>query len=119
MSLFSKVMATESALDSVVFMDEMGLLVQEASEGVYTVQGGGGNLPDLAFQRGFHGEVGINGYTNELLLAVLIHRTERLNDNCPSEFNTVAIDHMHSALQAFAARKQDREQRGVEGTTQE
>lgn len=118
MSLFERAMATESNIDSVVYTDTLGLLVQEASAGVYMVQAGTERLPDLVFQRGPHQETGVNGYTNEMLLAVLIHRTEILDGMCPSEFNTSALEHMRSALQAFQARTADRLDRQIEGTMQ-
>lgn len=59
-----------------------------------------------------------NGWTNEALLAVLIHRTKILDGQYPSTFNKLAIDNMSTALLAFNERTASRVSRGVEGTHQ-
>jgi len=70
----------------------------------------------IQFQNGTTKEVGRNGLTNEVLLAILIDRTNALNGRFHSEYNDKAIEHMKEALQAFEDRTKTREARGVEGT---
>lgn len=70
----------------------------------------------IQFQNGTTKEVGRNGLTNEVLLAILIDRTTVLNGRFHSEYNDKAIEHMKEALQAFEDRTLSREARGVEGT---
>ena len=59
--------------------------------------------------------VGVNGLTNEALLAVLIHRTQVLNTRFPCRENALAITKMEEALMWFEKRTADRRARGVEG----
>lgn len=72
----------------------------------------------LKFQTGNPAEVGINGYTNESMLTILIHRLKAQDNICPSEQNKVAIAHMEAALEALNLRVMDREFRKVTGTIQ-
>lgn len=69
----------------------------------------------VSFQRGPVPANGVNGLTNESLLAILIHRTKFLNGQFPCEENRVAIEHMEKALQSFEDRTKNRIQRNVEG----
>lgn len=77
------------------------------------------NLPEksvaLSFQQGPIPNHGVNGVTNESILAVLIHRTTILDEQFPSSFNKEAIEHMKKALQSFENRTKNRINRGVEG----
>lgn len=61
-------------------------------------------LDMLLFQQGPIPQYGVNGITNEALLATLIHRTEHLNSQFPCNENEVALEHMRAALRAFEAR---------------
>ena len=70
----------------------------------------------LEFQRGPVKQHGVNGLTNEALLAVLIHRTCYLDAQFPCAENTQAICAMVRALEALEARTAQRLERGVEGT---
>ena len=70
----------------------------------------------IQFQNGTTKEVGRNGLTNEVLLAILINRTTVLNSRFHSEYNDKALEHMKEALKAFEDRTKSREARGVEGT---
>ena len=72
-------------------------------------------LGELNFQNGPIPVAGVNGWTNEALLAVLINRTEVLNNKFHSEENDRALFHMKCALDAFDARTARRVARGVEG----
>lgn len=72
-------------------------------------------LLSIDFQEGPVGEVGVNGVTNEVLLCILIDRTEKLNLQYPCDENVQAISHMKDALANFNSRTWKREARGVEG----
>jgi hypothetical protein len=72
----------------------------------------------VQFQMGPVKDAGVNGFTNEVLLAILIHRTTHLNSLYPCAENETAIAAMQTALDAFNARTANREARGVEGTLQ-
>lgn len=74
-------------------------------------------LAEIHFQSGPIKENGINGVTNEDLIAIVICRLEHFNQ---SEFrcieNTMAIAKLEEALLRLRKRTLDRELRGVEGT---
>ncbi|MCH7309203.1 hypothetical protein MMO38_13840 [Acinetobacter sp. NIPH 1852] len=80
----------------------------------YDVFAGSETLP-IQFQLGPVKEHGVNGITNEALLAVLIHRTTILDDSIPCDENKQAITHMGNALALFNKRTADRQRCGVEG----
>lgn len=69
----------------------------------------------IDFQRGPVGEQGVNGLTNEALLAILLDRTKHLNGLFPCDENFRAIQHMEDALVNFEVRSARRILRGVEG----
>lgn len=69
----------------------------------------------ILFQRGAVKENGVNGLTNEALLAILIHRTKFLDDIFPCQENKRAIQHMEDALTNLEVRTARRMVRGVEG----
>ena len=69
----------------------------------------------IHFQHGAVLANGVNGITNEALLAVLIHRTKVLNDRFPCRENSLAITKMEEALMWFDKRTADRKARNVEG----
>lgn len=73
----------------------------------------------LPFQHGPVKKAGVNGITNEALLAVVI---DRLQGFQTSEYscreNAVALTHLETALLWLQKRTRDRVQRGVEGTNQ-
>lgn len=69
----------------------------------------------VEFQNGAVKEHGVNGVTNEALLAILIHRTQVLNERFPCRENSIAITKMQEALMWFDKRTADREARGIEG----
>lgn len=80
----------------------------------YQVLAGTYNI-DLEFQNGPVQENGVNGLTNEALLAVLIHRTNYLNKKFPCRENSIAITNMEQALMWLEKRTAGRIERGVEG----
>lgn len=70
---------------------------------------------EVNFQNGAVQENGVNGITNEALLAILIHRTKHLNGKFPCNENDHAINCMEHALAHLEARTHRRMNRGVEG----
>lgn len=72
-------------------------------------------LQTIQFQKGPVKDNGVNGATNEALLAILINRTNYLNGMFPCAENDAAIFHMKAALEALESRTRDRIQRNVEG----
>lgn len=73
----------------------------------------------LRFQHGPIGEVGVNGITNEALLAIVIDRLRGFQSSkYANGFNANALVNCESALRSLQARTAEREQRGVEGTHQ-
>ena len=75
----------------------------------------GSKIQDVDFQMGPVKENGVNGVTNEALLAIIIHRTKYLNEKFPCRENSIAITKMQEALHWFDHRTKDRIDRGVEG----
>ena len=83
----------------------------------WLAQDGSGEHTEIRFQCGPIKEVGVNGITNEALLAVLIDRMEGFQSSpfaCTE--NAVALTHLDAALEAFKSRTRARDARGVEGT---
>ena len=74
-------------------------------------------LGQVQFQKGPIKEVGVNGVTNEDLIAMVIDRLQSFQE---SEYkcreDAVAITKLEEALMWLRKRTQDREDRGVEGT---
>lgn len=75
----------------------------------------GGLITPIQFQHGPVQENGVNGLTNEALLAIVIHRTKILNNKFPCDENKRAITYMENALALFEQRTKARQARGVEG----
>lgn len=76
----------------------------------------GGQTATIDFQRGPVKDNGVNGLTNEALLAILINRTQHLDDKFPCKENKEALFHMEAALEWLNQRTAARLQQGVEGT---
>lgn len=72
----------------------------------------------VEFQHGAVKEHGVNGVTSEALLAILVHRTQVLNERFPCRENSIAVTKMQEALMWFEKRTADRKARGVEGLEQ-
>lgn len=71
----------------------------------------------ILFQNGPIGEVGVNGVTQEALLAIVIDRLRSFQAgpyNCRE--NAVALTHLETAQMWLQKRTLDRMRRGVEGT---
>lgn len=80
----------------------------------YQILAGAKNV-GLEFQMGGVADNGVNGITNEALLAVLIHRMKFLNAKFPCPENDRAIAHLEGALANLEIRTFRRIARGVEG----
>ena len=71
----------------------------------------------IEFQHGPIKEVGTNGLTHEVLLAILIDRVEGFQSGpYACEENTLALEALKAAQAAFHSRTKKRVERGVEGT---
>lgn len=84
---------------------------------VYQILHGAGST-GISFQNGPVKEHGVNGVTNEALLAILIDRIEFLNGKFHSADNDKALNHCKLALEALERRTKERMARGVEGLEQ-
>lgn len=73
------------------------------------------DVAKVVFQKGPVPVNGVNGLTNEALLAILVHRLNVLNDAVPCRENSIAITHIESALLWLQRRTNTRIERGVEG----
>lgn len=76
---------------------------------------GGSFFDTLHFQKGGVPDNGVNGLTNESLLAILAHRLKFLQEKCPCRENAIAITNVEQALMWLQKRTADRIERGVEG----
>lgn len=84
-------------------------------EGHYYQIIAGSKNSSIEFQIGGVADNGVNGITNEALLAILIHRTRFLNGKFHCSENDRAIQHMEEALVNLEARTARRITRGIEG----
>ena len=84
-------------------------------DGHYYAMTSGAKTQVVEFQRGGVVDNGVNGVTNEALLAILIHRTKILDGKFGCDENKRAIQHMEEALVNFEVRTARRMVRGVEG----
>ena len=70
----------------------------------------------IQFQNGPINEAGINGISNEALLAILIDRARGFQSGPFScRENSIALTHLEEALMWYQKRTRDRQARGVEG----
>lgn len=83
----------------------------------YQITGYDDGLPcDIQFQNGPVPQHGINGLTNEVLLAIVQDRLRCFQCGpFPSESNAQALRHVNEALDHLHARTRERMARGVEG----
>ena len=72
----------------------------------------------ILFQNGPIKEAGVNGITQEVLLAIVIDRLRSFQAGpFPSDANASALQHCEEALYQLQSRTRDRIARGVEGVT--
>jgi hypothetical protein len=76
------------------------------------------NTIEFQIQNGPIKEVGKNGCQVDSLILTAKLMIEGLNKNFPSHYNERAISGLERALNALRERTEDREKRGVEGTSQ-
>ena len=73
-------------------------------------------IDSVKFQEGPIQENGVNGNTNEALLAIVVHRLECFNAGPFSHrMNAIAKTHTETAQLWLEKRTKDRKKRGVEG----
>ena len=71
---------------------------------------------DIHFQNGAIKEAGVNGVTNEVLLAIVLDRLDGfINGPFDCAENRLAFGHILLGLEALQARTRNRIERGVEG----
>lgn len=76
-----------------------------------------GSYLSLKFQNGPIKEVGVNGVTHEVLLAVIIDRLRSFQTGPYSNrANAIALTHLEEGLMWLQQRTRERIKRGVEGT---
>ena len=74
----------------------------------------------IDFQNGPINEVGVNGLTNEVLLAILIDRMQGFQSGpFACRENALALTKLEEAMMWLHSRTKDRMERGVEGTHNE
>lgn len=92
--------------DFIVTKTENGGLFKEES-----------TLAKIHFQEGPVNEAGVNGVSNEDLIAMVITRLEYFNrTDFRCKENAMAVNKLEEALLWLRKRTMEREQRGVEGT---
>lgn len=83
----------------------------------YQHEMGAGYVWQISFQNGPINEVGVNGLTHEVLLAILIDRMRCFQAGpYANEFNAAALEGLENAQTALLNRTRERMARGVEGT---
>lgn len=98
---------------TITVMDEPG---QGGANHVYRIDAGG-KITVINFQNGPINEYGVNGITQEVLLAICIDRLEGFQSGAfACEDNQIALDAMRLAQTSLQKRTRDRMKRGVEGT---
>lgn len=102
---------------AIAALDEPG---QGGANHEYHISGGSSGLLDLceiSFQNGPIAEHGVNGVTQEALLAIVIDRLRGFqNGPFRCRENAIALTHCEDALMWLQKRTRDRMARGVEGT---
>jgi hypothetical protein len=110
-----------SAVESlrVFALDEPGLGNACHRYGIDLLGGESCSGPSLPFQKGAIKEVGINGITNECLLAIVIDRLQGFQSGSfACRENAIALTKLQESLHWLHHRTRERIARGVEGTMQ-
>jgi hypothetical protein len=80
---------------------------------------GGGVCHHINFQNGPIGEAGVNGLTNEVLLAIVIDRLRSFQAGpFKCEHNKFALSRIEEGLHWLQERTRERQARGVEGKSE-
>ncbi len=81
---------------------------------------GVGEVPTFGLNMKFQDgpiDAGVNGITNEVLLAIVTNRLEGFQSGrFANEHNGRALQHVRMAMSALIERTEERKERGVEGT---
>lgn len=92
-------------------------MVYPSADGVGHIRHVGHIRQHVTFQNGPIAEAGVNGTTNEALLAILIDRMQGFQSGqYKCRENAIALTHLEEALMWLQKRTRDRMARGVEGT---
>lgn len=87
-----------------------------AKDAALTIGAKGPDAQMIVFQCGGIPNSGVNGLTQEALLAIVADRLQAFQDGpFPSQENADALRHVNEALRALHKRTQNRIKRGVEG----
>lgn len=73
---------------------------------------------DIQIQDGPIKENGVNGCQIDDVIIWCQRKLHKFNSAVPSQYNDKALYHLNEALKALLARTEEREARGVEGTSQ-
>lgn len=76
------------------------------------------NMIQFKIQMGPIKESGVNGCQVDTIIEAAKKILEGLNEQFPSEYNTKALSGLQYAIDSLKLRTEDREARGVEGTSQ-
>lgn len=93
-------------------------LVEALKAGSYILVDHENSKISFCIQNGPIKENGVNGCQVDTLLEAAKIIISKLNERFPCEENEGAVAYINSALDCLAARKKNREARGVEGTSQ-
>jgi len=116
-----------SVWGSEIYMDDNGVTVThneriQTPEGEQELPSGhfydvlcGDLINPIQFQLGPIQENGVNGVTNEALLAIVLHRLRILNEKFPCRENSLAITNIEQGQMWLEQRTRNRQKRGVEG----
>lgn len=115
---YHKINPTNDALD-VIVMDEPGAGGANHSYSVrHVTENTSSEMMMVAFQNGPISENGVNGVTQEILLAIVIDRLRSFqNGPFSCRENALALTKCEEALHWLHSRTLDRMRRGVEGRT--
>ena len=100
-----------------VYRDPLGNLIQplptEFGHNRYDIHGAEEKFrQEIHFQNGSPAQ-GINGVSNEAIIAVVLHRLVRQNESYPSAYNVLAINLLQGAISALHSRVKDRADFGI------
>lgn len=108
-------MRVHTECDGKLFVNSISAVDGKDVEGhLYYIQTGASSS-QIQFQQGTVPVEGVNGVTNEALLAILIHRIKFLNSKVPCLENSEALFRLEKAMIWFNQRTANRKARGVEG----
>jgi hypothetical protein len=109
-----------NALNESLFIDADAPGAGNASH-VYAIHDGkpdGMRYGTVSFQNGPISEAGVNGVSNEALLAIVRHRLQGFQSGPYScRENAIALTHVEDAMHWLLHRTRERTARGVEGTS--